>query len=151
MSAGSLRKPGRISLQGQYITVAPLDPAVHGEALWEGTGGEAHAPLWRYMTNGPYPDRAGFDESLRTKAASEDPLYYAILDGESAKALGHASYMRMAPEHRVIEVGGIMYSPALQRTRGATEAMYLMAKYAFEDLGMRRYEWKCNALNEPSR
>jgi RimJ/RimL family protein N-acetyltransferase len=149
--AGALRRPERISLHGQYVTVAPLDPELHGEALWEGVGGEAHAPLWRYMPDGPYPDRAVFDESLRAKAASEDPLYYAILDGESAKALGHASYLRMEPKHRVIEVGGIIYSPALQRTRAATEAMYLMARYAFEDLDVRRYEWKCNALNDPSR
>jgi RimJ/RimL family protein N-acetyltransferase len=149
--AGALRRPERICLKGQYVTVAPLDPAAHGEDLWEGVGGEAHAPLWLYMPDGPYPDRAAFDASLRAKAASEDPLYYAILDGESGRALGHASYLRIEPKHRVIEVGGLMYSPALQRTRGATEAMYLMARYAFEDLGARRYEWKCNALNEPSR
>jgi RimJ/RimL family protein N-acetyltransferase len=74
-----------------------------------------------------------------------------ILDAASGLALGHCSYLRMEPKHRVIEVGALMFSPALQRTRGATEAMYLMARHAFEDLGNRRYEWKCNALNAPSR
>jgi RimJ/RimL family protein N-acetyltransferase len=145
------RRPERIGFEGRYVTLAPLDPAAHGEALWEGVGGEARSALWRYMPDGPYPDRAAFHESLRAKAASEDPLFYAILHPRSARALGHASYLRIETKHCVMEVGGIMYSPALQRTRAATEVMYLMAKYAFEDLGVRRYEWKCNALNEPSR
>jgi RimJ/RimL family protein N-acetyltransferase len=84
-------------------------------------------------------------------ADSEDPLYFSVVDNSSQLAVGRASYLRIEPKHRCIEVGSILYSPALQRTRGATEAMYLMARYAFDDLGYRRYEWKCNALNEPSR
>jgi RimJ/RimL family protein N-acetyltransferase len=136
---------------GQYCTVTRLDPALHGDDLWAAIGGDEHAELWRYMGDGPYPDRAGFDAGLHAKAASQDPLYHAIVETSSGRALGHASYLRMEPAHRVIEVGAIVYGPALQRTRAGTEAMYLMAKHAFVNLGVRRYEWKCNALNEASR
>jgi RimJ/RimL family protein N-acetyltransferase len=136
---------------GQYVTVTPLRPDEHGDALWEGVGGTENAELWRYMADGPFPDRAALDANLAAKAVSTDPIYHAILDISTRKALGHASFLRIEPNHRVIEVGGLMYSPALQRTRGATEAMYLMARHAFERLNVRRYEWKCNVLNEPSR
>jgi RimJ/RimL family protein N-acetyltransferase len=168
----------------------PLDAAQHGDALWSGTGGAGNESLWRYMGEGPFPDRAAFDAHLRTKAASDDPLFYALVDQaapdgaagtrresyptppvndtrpawgmspdlprilsptSSGRALGYAALMRIEPKHRVIEVGNIVYARALQRTRGATEAMYLLARYVFEDLGYRRYEWKCDALNEPSR
>ena len=88
---------------------------------------------------------------MRSKAASENPLFYAIIDHQTGLAAGRAALIRIDPQNRVIEVGNIMYTPALQKTRGATEAMYLLARYIFEDLGYRRYEWKCNALNEPSR
>jgi RimJ/RimL family protein N-acetyltransferase len=100
---------------------------------------------------GPFADRAAFDLHLQRAAASEDPLFLAILDRVSATAIGYAAYMRIEPAHRVIEVGSILYTPRLQRTSLATEAMYLMARHVFEDLGYRRYEWKCNALNAPSR
>jgi RimJ/RimL family protein N-acetyltransferase len=88
---------------------------------------------------------------LRAKSVSKDPRFFAIVDRASGLAQGHVSLMRDDPLHRVIEVGGIMYSPALQRTRGATEAMYLLAQHAFKGMKYRRYEWKCNALNSPSR
>jgi RimJ/RimL family protein N-acetyltransferase len=107
--------------------------------------------LWTYLFEGPYPDRASFGQALEEMASSEDPLFFAILDKSTGRAVGRAAYMRIEPSHRVIEVGSILYSPALQRTAGATEAMYLMARYVFEELGYRRYEWKCNALNAPSR
>jgi RimJ/RimL family protein N-acetyltransferase len=88
---------------------------------------------------------------MQRAAASDDPLYYAIVDKPSGAAVGRSALMRIDPVHRVIEVGSIVYSAPLQRTRGATEAMYLLARYVFETLGYRRYEWKCNALNHPSR
>jgi RimJ/RimL family protein N-acetyltransferase len=138
-------------LEGRYVTLDPLDADRHGEALWNCVGGTANADLWRWMPDGPFPDRASLDSVLRAKSVSTDPLFLAILDRASGLAQGHASFMRDEPKHRVVEVGGIMYSPALQRTRAATEAMYLMARHAFEQMGYRRYEWKCNALNEPSR
>jgi RimJ/RimL family protein N-acetyltransferase len=145
------KRPGRVVLEGRYVTLTPLDAGSHGEALWEATRGDENDSLWRYLAEGPFPDREAFDKTLKGMAASEDPLFFAIIDRALERAAGRASYLRIDPKHRSIEVGSILYSPALQRTRGATEAMYLMARYAFEDLGYRRYEWKCNALNEPSR
>ena len=145
------KRPDRTVLEGRYVTLAPLDPRLHGEDLWEATKGEQNDALWRYVTDGPFPQRNDFDRALAGMAASEDPLYFAIVGRATLRAAGRASYMRIDTRHRVIEVGSILYTPALQRTRGATEAMYLMARHAFEDLGYRRYEWKCNALNEASR
>jgi RimJ/RimL family protein N-acetyltransferase len=143
--------PQRTILAGRHVTLAPLDPARDAEPLWQGAGGAHNAHLWTYMFHGPFDNPETFAADLEAKAASEDPLFFAILDAASGRALGHASYLRITPEHRVIEVGNILYTPPLQRTIGATEAMYLMARHAFERLGYRRYEWKCNALNEPSR
>ena len=144
-------RPGRTTLQGRLVTLVPLDPVAHGDALFEATRGEAGDRLWLYLFEGPFPDRADFDAHLRRMAASEDPLFLAITDRASGQSVGYASYMRIEPAHRVIEVGSILYTPRLQRTPHATEAMYLMARHVFEDLGYRRYEWKCNALNAPSR
>ncbi|HEY3454604.1 MAG TPA: GNAT family protein [Bryobacteraceae bacterium] len=151
VDAAPAKRPERTILEGRYVTLAPLDPGLHGEDLWEATQGEQNDALWRYVTDGPFPQRDGFDRALAGMAASEDPLYFAIVGRATLRAAGRASYMRIDTRHRVIEVGSILYTPALQRTRGATEAMYLMARHAFEDLGYRRYEWKCNALNEASR
>jgi RimJ/RimL family protein N-acetyltransferase len=136
---------------GRYVALERLSAERHGEDLWNCVGGESHADLWRWMPDGPFPDRASLDAVLRAKEASSDPLFFAIIDHSSGLAQGHASLMRHEPKHRVIEVGGIMYSPALRRTRGATEAMYLLARHVFEEMGYRRYEWKCNTQNEPSR
>ncbi len=133
------------------MVLEPLDPGRHGDGIWKAAGGHANADLWQWMPDGPYPDREAFDASLSTKAESEDPLFSAIVDAETGEALGHASFLRIDPKHRVIEVGSIMFGPQLQRSRKGTEAMYLMMRHAFDDLGYRRYEWKCNALNEPSR
>jgi len=149
--ATSAKRPGRTVLEGRYVTLAPLDAGLHSQALWEATRGEHNDSLWQYLAEGPFRDRADFDKTFEGMAASEDPLFFAIIDRASGRAAGRASYLRIDTKHRSIEVGGLLYSPALQRTRGATEAMYLMARHAFEDLGYRRYEWKCNALNEPSR
>jgi RimJ/RimL family protein N-acetyltransferase len=147
----SARLPERITLHGRCISVVPLDAGAHGEALWKAVGGADAASLWEYMPDGPFADREALETVLRVKSVSEDPFFYALIDAGTGVAVGHASLMRIDPKNRVIEVGGIMFSPALQRSRGATEAMYLMARYAFDTLGYRRYEWKCNALNEPSR
>lgn len=143
--------PERKDIEGAVVRLAPLSLAQHGEALWEGTGGIDHEELWRYMPDGPFANRGQFDAHLEAKAVADDRVYYAIVDQASGRALGHAALMRIEPQHGVIEVGNILYSNALQRTRGASEAMYLLARYVFEELGYRRYEWKCNSLNEPSR
>lgn len=147
----SSRRPERIRIEGSYVTLEPLDPSRHGDALWRALGGAAQESLWLYMPDGPFTERAAFDAHLEAKAASEDPLFYAIIDSQTGLARGRATLMRIDLIHHVIEVGGIVYSAGLQRTRGATEAMYLLARYVFEELGYRRYEWKCNALNEASR
>jgi RimJ/RimL family protein N-acetyltransferase len=114
-------------------------------------GSGEQASLWTYMFDGPFADRTAFAEALKKREASDDPLFLSIVDAATDRPVGIASYMRIEPAHRVIEVGGIVFSPALQRRPGATEAMYLMARHVFEDLGYRRYEWKCDALNAPSR
>jgi RimJ/RimL family protein N-acetyltransferase len=151
LDASPSRRPDRTILRGQLVTIAPLDPAGHAEALYAGTHGRDQDKLWLYLAEGPFPDRASFCAYLESRAKSDDPLSFAIVLNATGKAAGHASYMRITPEHRVIEVGNIFYTPALARSAAGTEAMYLMAKHVFEDLGYRRYEWKCNALNEASR
>jgi RimJ/RimL family protein N-acetyltransferase len=145
------QRPQHICLTGRIVSIVPLDPATHADALFAGAGGKENDALWRYLFEGPFPCRSDFDAHLRHKADSEDYVFRAILDKRSGDAVGYAAYMRIEPTHRVIEVGSILFTPRLQRTIGATEAMYLMARHAFEDLGYRRYEWKCNALNAPSR
>lgn len=143
--------PSRITMEGRYAVIEPIDPRRHGNDLWNASNGPENHGLWTYLAEGPFQSREEFDALLRAKASSEDPLVFAIIDRANGRAKGYASYMRIEPKHRVIEVGGILFTHSLQRTRAATEAMYLMARHVFEELGYRRYEWKCNALNEPSR
>ncbi len=103
------------------------------------------------MAVGPFATRPDFDAELSKTAGQKDPMFLAIVDNISGKAVGRAAYMNIVPNHRTMEVGHLMFSPQLQRTRLATEAMYLMMRYAFDELRYRRYEWKCNALNGASR
>jgi RimJ/RimL family protein N-acetyltransferase len=145
------RRPERVVLYGHIVDLVPLDPSSHGESLFQLTCGTDKEYLWTYLFRGPFTGRREFDEYLRQLAASEDPMCFVIVERRSAKAVGWASYMRVEPAHRVVEVGNIMFSPAVRRTAGATEAIYLMARNAFEVLGYRRFEWKCNALNAASR
>ncbi|HXE80141.1 MAG TPA: GNAT family protein [Vicinamibacterales bacterium] len=140
-----------VTIEGRHVTLVPLDPAAHAESLYEGSHGPDRERIWRYLWEGPFEDRAAFDASLREKTRSKERAYLAIVDRRSGAAVGHAAFMRAEPRHRVIEVGDVLYTTPFQRTVGATEAMYLMARHAFERLGVRRYEWKCDALNEPSR
>ncbi len=143
--------PNRVVLPGRVVSLLPFDVAQHAEALYHGTHGPEQDALWRYMSDGPFPDRSAFDAAYELKQKSTDPLLFAVVDNATGTAVGQASYLRIEPSHRVIEVGNIIFTPTLQHTVGATEAMYLMARHVFEDLGYRRYEWKCNALNQPSR
>jgi RimJ/RimL family protein N-acetyltransferase len=138
-------------MRGRYTTLEPFDPKVHGDALWAGVGGLEHSSLWEYMAVGPFATRADFDAEMSKTAGQKDPMFLAIVDNASGKAVGRAAYMNIVPNHRTMEVGHLMFSPQLQRTRLATEAMYLMMRYAFDELRCRRYEWKCNALNGASR
>jgi RimJ/RimL family protein N-acetyltransferase len=145
------KPPAAVTLIGRDVRLVPLDPAIHSESLWSGAGGPKHAELWTYLTEGPFDDRESFDRALGRRATSLDRIYFAVVETGSDRALGYAALMRADIAHGVIEVGSILYTPALQQTRGGTEAMYLLAQHVFEDLGYRRYEWKCNALNIRSR
>ncbi len=143
------RPLGRVALEGELVRLEPVDVARHSGQLFAAQSGAAE--LWEYLPYGPFAGETVFRTWLTERAATSDPLFYAIIDRSVGLALGMASFLRVEPDNGVIEVGHIWYSPALQRTRHATEAMYIMARYVFDDLGYRRYEWKCNALNEPSR
>jgi RimJ/RimL family protein N-acetyltransferase len=150
LSWTAARPPARETLRGRYGRVEALDSA-HARDLFEASHGVGADPaIWNYLPYGPFRDEASFGAWLAERAASRDPLFFAILDA-AGRALGMASYLRMVPADGVIEIGHIWFAPVLQRTRLATEAIYLMARHAFEGLGNRRFEWKCNALNAPSR
>ncbi len=151
VDARPAKRPERAALRGRLVDLVPLDPQSHGESLFRLTCGADKERLWTYLSNGPFADRKEFDAYLQQLAAPDDPMCFAIVERRSGRAVGWASYMRIEPAHRVIEVGNVMFSPALRRTAGATEAIYLMARNAFEALGYRRFEWKCNALNAGSR
>ena len=152
IDAHPAKRPERVTLEGQWITLAPLDAHAHAEALFEGSNGDAaRESVWAYLFDGPYRSLDEFRANLEAKARSTDPLCFAVIDNASGRAVGYQTLMRIDAANRVIEVGNIMYTPAMQRTAGATEAQYLFARYVFEELGNRRYEWKCNAFNAPSR
>src|SRR5258707_10984127 len=139
--------PQAVMLRGRHGSVERLDAARHRADLWDAVAGHRH--IWTYMRYGPFSDAAVFSDWLISREETRDPFYYAIVNPDR-RALGLASLMRIEPDMRVIEVGNILLSPALQRTPLATEAQYLLARYVFETLGYRRYEWKCNALNAAS-
>lgn len=140
--------PGPVTLSGRLGRVEKLDPVRHGAALWSAMRG--HERLWTYMFHGPFAEEASFARWLAERAALEDPYYFAVLD-VSGQALGLMALMSIRPDMRVIEIGHVTLSPALQRSALATEAHYLLARYAFEALRYRRYEWKCDSLNAASR
>ena len=144
-------RPHAILLEGRYVRLEPLDAPRHGGDLHSLSQGEKNASLWTYLFDAPAADAEAFNGIIAARAASADPLFCAIIERASGKAVGMASLMRIDERHRVIEVGNILFTPALQRKPGATEAMYLLMKHVFDDLGYRRYEWKCNNLNAPSK
>ena len=141
--------PSRSSLVGRHCRVEPLDPARHAEELYGATAADADGRIWTYLSYGPFASAAAMRAWAESAVAREDRLFFAIVDEADGRAAGLASYLRMAPAAGSIEVGNICYSPRLQRTTAGTEAMVLMMRNAFQ-LGYRRYEWKCDALNAPS-
>lgn len=148
VDATPAQKPGPVTLEGRYGRVERL-ASKHAPDLWESVRG--HDTIWTYMsTYGPFPDGKAFAAWIDSRLPLEDPYSYAIVE-PSGRAVGISTLMSIVPAMRAIEVGHIVYSPALQRTPLGTEAQYLLARYAFETLRYRRYEWKCNALNAPSR
>ncbi len=148
VDATPARPPAAVSLVGRFGGVERLEASRHGETLWRAL--EGHGALWAYMAHGPFAARGAFTVWLTERQALADPFYYAIVDG-AGRALGLAALMAIRPDMRVVEVGNIVLAPALQRSALATEAQYLLARYAFETLRYRRYEWKCDALNAASR
>ena len=142
--------PPRRILKGEACRLEPLDLDLHGDdlvAAFRDTDPES----WRYLLAGPFANDADCRHWLAEVAARTHEVPYALIDLATGRTTGMASYMRIEPGHGVIEVGNIHYSDGLKRTRAATEAMFLMMRHAFDDLGYRRYEWKCDSFNAPSR
>ncbi|MBM3541803.1 MAG: GNAT family N-acetyltransferase [Alphaproteobacteria bacterium] len=143
-------RPPATPMVGRRCTVRPLDPAADARALFEANRLDATGANWTYLGYGPFERFEDYAQWAEASAKSLDPMFHTILDGAD-RAVGIATYMRLDPPAGVIEVGHINMSPALQRSTASTEAMYLMMRRVFDELGYRRYEWKCDALNAPSR
>lgn len=143
--------PDRQILEGRYARLEPLDPMHHGEALYDSALAAGYEGRFRYLFEDAPPNREAFQAWLENASASKDPLFFAVVDKQTNRAEGRQALMRITPDHGVIEIGNILWGPAIARTRIATEAFYLFARYVFDTLGYRRFEWKCNALNAPSR
>lgn len=144
-------RPPRTPIAGRFCTIEPLDPDRHAAQLFEANREDRDGRNWTYLPYGPFATLDAYGEWVAGASRADDPLFYAIRDNASGQAVGVASLMRIDPKPGVIEVGGINYSPRLQRRQGATEAMYLLMRRVFDELGYRRYEWKCDSLNAPSR
>jgi RimJ/RimL family protein N-acetyltransferase len=142
--------PPRKPLEGRFCRLEPLDPELHATDLFTANAADADGRSWTYLAYGPFRTLSDYRAWMGATCLGADPLFFAIIDTVEGKAAGVASYLRITPEAGSIEVGHIHYSPRLQQSPAATEAMYLLMKQAFE-LGYRRYEWKCNALNAGSR
>jgi RimJ/RimL family protein N-acetyltransferase len=144
-------RPSAPNLEGRWCRLERLDPARHGDSLYEASGASGADKRFRYLFEPPPATRADFDSWMARAAAGEDPIFYAVVDLSTGRAEGRQALMRITPDHGVIEIGSILWGPAIAGSRIATEALYLFAKHSFDDLGYRRFEWKCDALNMPSR
>lgn len=144
--------PERTLLKGRTVQLEPQDAAKHAEELYRAghTGAEAEK-IWDYMNYGPWPDVVSYRATLRQQSACFDPVFYAIRPLASGVACGQASFLDIHAQNGVVEIGHIWFAPELQRSRAATEALFLMLRYAMDDLGYRRMQWRCNSLNEKSR
>ena len=147
-----VRRPDRTPLRGSHVLLRPVDPAADAAPLYAVSHPpDGDAAIWTYMPDGPYAGPDELRRMLEWASASDDPHYYTLVRLPDERPLGIASYLRITPEFGVIEIGHIWFGVPLQRTTAATEAIYLLAAHAFDDLGYRRLEWKCNALNAASR
>jgi RimJ/RimL family protein N-acetyltransferase len=142
--------PPHAILQGRYCRLEPLNAAHHSRDIYEAQAEDVNGERWTYSFHGPYAHFVDYEKWVQGVETSRDPQFYAIVDSASGRAVGSCAYMRIEPKHGVIEVGNIYFSPRLARTRAATEAIYLVLANAF-DLGYRRFEWKCDSCNLPSR
>lgn len=143
-------RPERVALDGRYALLEPLNVARHGADLLASAQAPGAADRFRYLFEEAPADAAAFQGWIDKAAAGADPFFYAVVDKRTGRAEGRQSLMRIDPVHGVIEIGNILWGPAIARSRIATEALFLFARHAF-DLGYRRFEWKCNNLNEPSK
>ncbi|MBO0662344.1 GNAT family N-acetyltransferase [Jiella sp. MQZ9-1] len=142
-------RPERKPLEGRYARLEPLDPDRHAAELWAALAG--HDDLYRYLPDMPPANEAQLRQWAETAAAPADPLFFAVVEPASGRAVGRQALMRITPEHGVVEIGSVLWGPGMARSRIATEALFLMAAYVFDDLGYRRFEWKCNERNGPSK
>lgn len=143
-------KPSRTIMEGLSCRIEAYNPDAHNQDLFEAFIKDENNANWTYLPYGPFDSFDAFDDWAQRTCQGDDPLFHSIIDLKSGRAVGIASYLRITPEQGVIEVGHIHFSPPLQRTTLATEAMFLMMNRVFDELGYRRYEWKCDALNAPS-
>ncbi|MEX4010134.1 GNAT family N-acetyltransferase [Neoaquamicrobium sediminum] len=145
------QRPEREPMEGRYVRLEPLDAARHGDGLFEASSTPDKDSRFRWLYDHAPQDRADFQPWLDKAAASDDPLYFAVIDKASGRIAGRQSFMRIDTANGVIEIGNILWNGLVARKPASTEALYLFARHAFDDLGYRRFEWKCNAENEPSR
>jgi RimJ/RimL family protein N-acetyltransferase len=147
-----VERPGRTELRGTHVLLRPVDATTDAEPLYAVSHpSQGDAAIWTYLPDGPYDSPEHLGQMLGWAGASDDPLYFTLVGQRDGRPVGQASYLRMKPEFGTIEIGHIWFGTTLQRTTAATEAIYLLARHVFDDLGYRRLEWKCNALNAPSR
>jgi RimJ/RimL family protein N-acetyltransferase len=149
VTLGPARPPARRALAGQRVRLEPVAPERHADDLHAAAAGDPR--LWDYLPYGPFPDAGELRAHLARQASSSDPLFFTVVDTATDRAVGVVSYLRIEPAHACIEIGHIWFGAPLQRTPGATETIYLLARHAFDDLGNRRLEWKCDAANARSR
>ena len=142
------QRPGRTQLRGSHVLLRPVDPQADAEPLFAASRDPDN---WAYLPDGPYESPGELRRMLRWADGSDDPLYFTLATLPGEHPAGIASYLRITPEHGVIEIGHIWFGTPLRRSTAATEAIFLLARHAFDDLGYRRLEWKCDALNAPSR
>jgi RimJ/RimL family protein N-acetyltransferase len=144
-------RPARAPIEGRYTRLEPLDTAKHGADLLRSAQQPGAEDRFRYLFEAAPADMAAFTPWLERSVASEDPLFFAVIDKATGRAEGRQGLMRIDTANGVIEIGNILWGPEIARKRVATEALYLCAAYVFDTLGYRRFEWKCNNLNEPSK
>lgn len=143
-------RPPRTAMEGRFCRIEPIDVERHAKDLHESVMLDTDGRNWTYLPYGPFPDYDDYLAWLKVTCLGDDPMFHTVINLATGTAVGIASLMRIEPTPGVIEVGHIHYSPALQRTPIATEAMYLFMTRVFDELGYRRFEWKCDALNGPS-
>ena len=143
--------PGGVTLEGVYCQLVPLDAEVHAGDLYAAYRLAPDHRHWTYMPVGPFDNAEDYRRYAEGAASGTDPRHYAVIDRKTSKAVGTLALMRIDPKQGVVEVGHVMFSPLLQQTPMSTEAQFLLMTYVFDELGYRRYEWKCDSLNAPSR